>query len=92
MTGFGPMVSRSSRYSVMSRAPRGTARLPVRFDQLADALGELHAPALDPDQHQVIGPVRQIHDRCRHMLKRPRQGAGVEDGAAVWPRHLGVQS
>jgi hypothetical protein len=33
-------------------------------------------PLLNP---QVVRPVRQLYDRDRHMLKRPRQGAGVKD-------------
>src|SRR2546426_6079602 len=66
----------------------GNGHALVFLDQPGDPLGELDAAALDADQDQVVGPVGQLEHLHGHTLKRPRQGAGVQDGGPFGPAHL----
>jgi len=62
------------------------------LDQLGDPLGQLDAASLDADQHEVVGPVGELEHCDRHMLKRPRHSAGVQDGGPFGPAHLRLGS
>ena len=57
----------------------------ARGDELGDPVSELDAAPLNADQHQVPGAVfaGQLRDGGSHMFERPRDGAGVEYGAAL---------
>src|SRR2546425_1479170 len=66
------------------------------LDEFGDALGELDAAALNADEHEIVGAVRQLHDRHGHTLQRPRHRAGVEERGAFFhfwgPRHLEAET
>src|SRR5437016_278768 len=61
----------------------------VLLDQPGDPLGQLDAAPLDPDEHEIVGPVGELEHFHGHSLKRPRECAGVQDDRAVGPAHLG---
>ena len=60
----------------------------VLLDELRNPLGQLDAAPLDADEHQVVGAVGQLEHFHGHTLKRPRQGAGVQEDRAFRPAHL----
>src|SRR6266581_4080887 len=61
------------------------------LDELGDPLGELDAAPLDADEDEIVRAVGQLEHLDRHTLKRPRQGAGVQDGGPFGPAHLGLK-
>src|SRR6185503_11125541 len=50
-------------------------------DQRDDAGGELHATALDADDHEAFGAVVQLDDLVRHAPEGTRERSGVQYGA-----------
>src|SRR4029077_20854535 len=64
----------------------------VFLDERRDPFGQLHAAPLDADEHQIGGAMRQLEHFCGHTLKRPRQGAGVQEDRAFGPAHLELGS
>src|SRR5213078_2988420 len=66
------------------------------FDVFGDAFSQLHAAALDANQHQVVRAVRQLDDFHGHTLQRPRHRAGVKESRACFcfwgPGHLEAET
>src|SRR5690349_9410935 len=64
----------------------------VFLDERRDPFGQLHTAPLDADEHEIGGAMRQLEHFDGHTLKRPRQGAGVQDDRAFRPAHLELGS
>ena len=63
----------------MSRAPWGTSVPSTCLDGLAQHPGQRHAPALHPQQDQVVDALVGLDDLVGHALDGPVHLAGVHD-------------
>ena len=52
---------------------------PDAGEQLAHALGQRHAAALDADQHDISADLVTLGDFVRDACQRPLDGRGIQD-------------
>src|SRR5581483_4884904 len=66
----------------VERTPRRGVPFPFT-DQLGQPVRQLDATPLDPNQHEPVGPIVELHDLARHALEGAVDRSGVEESYGI---------